>query len=121
MNLANTGQNKMTELKVGDVLTSSWGYDQTNVDFYQVIKTTKTMVTLQQIEGTVVSSSDHRNKVMPVLNKPLAYWNNEPEKPVRRKINSCRDGEIYVKISSCQYARLWNGQPKYETNSLSGH
>lgn len=25
-------------LKVGDILVSSWGYDQTNIDFYQVIR-----------------------------------------------------------------------------------
>ena len=25
-------------LKVGDVLRSSWGYDQTNVDYYEVVE-----------------------------------------------------------------------------------
>lgn len=29
-------QNQPSKLKVGDVLRCSWGYDQTNVDFYQV-------------------------------------------------------------------------------------
>ena len=28
-------------LKVGDVLSSSWGYDQTNIDFYYVVRTTE--------------------------------------------------------------------------------
>ena len=26
-------------LKVGDILYSSWGYDQTNIDFYEVVET----------------------------------------------------------------------------------
>ena len=36
-------------LKVGDVLDCSWGYDQTNVDFYQVVATTEKTVTFREI------------------------------------------------------------------------
>jgi hypothetical protein len=31
--------NRPSELSVGDILYTSWGYDQTNVEFFQVIKT----------------------------------------------------------------------------------
>lgn len=31
-------RNKPHSLKVGDVLSSSWGYDQTNVDFYMITR-----------------------------------------------------------------------------------
>ena len=27
-------------MKQGDVFVSSWGYEQTNVDFYEVVRTT---------------------------------------------------------------------------------
>ena len=37
-------------LKVGDILRSMWGYDQTNVDYYQVTATIgKTMVEIREI------------------------------------------------------------------------
>jgi hypothetical protein len=36
-------------LKVGDVLYSSWGYDQTNVEFYQITATTPKTVTFREI------------------------------------------------------------------------
>lgn len=36
---------------VGDVLCEVWGYDQTNYDFYKVIKVTKQTVTLEKING----------------------------------------------------------------------
>lgn len=36
---------------VGDVLCSTWGYDQTNYDFYKVIKTTAKTVTLEKMSG----------------------------------------------------------------------
>src|SRR4051794_18893251 len=31
--------NQGHSLKVGDIITNSWGYDQTNVDWYRVTKT----------------------------------------------------------------------------------
>lgn len=37
-------------MKVGDVFRSSWGYEQTNVDYFQVIKLIgKTMMLVQEI------------------------------------------------------------------------
>ncbi len=35
--------------KVGDIIYNSWGYEQTNIDFYQVVKTTKKTITIQRI------------------------------------------------------------------------
>ena len=44
-------------LAVGDVLKSCWGYDQTNVDFYEVIALVgKTMVEIRKIGSTMTSS-----------------------------------------------------------------
>jgi hypothetical protein len=45
-------------LKVGDLLSASWGYDQTNVDYYQVVKTTKRMVHLRKVAGARVPDSE---------------------------------------------------------------
>jgi hypothetical protein len=36
------------DLKVGDVVYNSWGYDQTNVDYYQVVKATDHYVWLRK-------------------------------------------------------------------------
>lgn len=36
-------------LVVGDVIYNSWGYDQTNIDFYEVVKTSANFVWLQPI------------------------------------------------------------------------
>ncbi len=43
-------RNKPNSLKEGDILSYSWGYDQTNVDFYQVVATTKKSVKLRPIQ-----------------------------------------------------------------------
>jgi hypothetical protein len=42
------------DVKVGDIFYSSWGYDQTNVDFYKVIRTTKCTADLVEIGKTMV-------------------------------------------------------------------
>lgn len=47
-------RSKPHTLQVGDVITNSWGYDQTNVDMYQVVKATANFVWLQPIAGEMV-------------------------------------------------------------------
>ena len=36
-------------LKVGDIIVNSWGYDQTNIDFYAVVKTSEHFVWLHPV------------------------------------------------------------------------
>ena len=36
-------------LKVGDILVDSWGYDQTNIDYFQVIGVEELFVTVREI------------------------------------------------------------------------
>ena len=109
-------------LKINDILVSSWGYDQTNVDFYQVVKVSKCFAELMPIVGGYVECSDRgTDKVVPILSERLHYSQyDNPEPILRRKISSSH-GEIYIRISSCQYARPWNGQPQRQTNSAFGH
>lgn len=52
---------KGNPLKVGDLLSASWGYEQTNVDYYQVVKTTKRMVWLRKVAGETVEGSEGRD------------------------------------------------------------
>jgi len=39
-------------IKPGDIFYNSWGYEQTNIDFYQVVKTTAKTITLRKIKST---------------------------------------------------------------------
>lgn len=45
------------QIAVGDVLRSSWGYDQTNVNFYQVVDRKGSTVTLRPIASEQVDNS----------------------------------------------------------------
>jgi hypothetical protein len=49
----------LTELhpyKVGDILINSWGWEQTNIDAYQVVKATGKSVTIRQIATASVAN-----------------------------------------------------------------
>ena len=54
--------------QVGDILHHSWGYDQTNCDFYQVVGVKHATVILRKIAAETVPGSEGFmcEKVMPV-------------------------------------------------------
>lgn len=39
------------DLKIGDVIYNMWGYDQTNIDYYQIVATTAKTVSLRKIKS----------------------------------------------------------------------
>ena len=97
------------EINVGDILECSWGYDQTNIDFYYVIKKAGSYITFIPMSNKIVeyNSNDMTGKVVP--NEP-----NYTAKPLRRKIQkSSISNSIWVKINSYSSASKWNGKPQY--------
>lgn len=53
-------------MKQGGIFVSSWGYDQTNVDFYKVVKVTAKTVMLIPIERKVQLKGFMRYTAMPI-------------------------------------------------------
>lgn len=90
---------------VGDILVSSWGWEQTNVDFYEVIAVTRGQVTIEKIgQRTDKTLTDMAENV--VANP--AYRTGEV---TRHRVTS--DG---VKIASYAHAYKWDGKPKYQSH-----
>lgn len=54
-------------LKVGDILYTSWGYDQTNVDFFVVTKVSGKMVTVAEIAGDYEATGHMAGKTWPAM------------------------------------------------------
>lgn len=52
-------------LKAGNILYTNWGWEQTNVEFYQVIEAKGKMVTIRQIESALEQSGFMSGKVLP--------------------------------------------------------
>jgi len=96
--------------QVGDILVSSWGYDQTNIDYYQVIERTAKMATIQKICKEFLDSGyPSEDKVIPLKDSFVG-------KPKKKKI-----GTYGITISSFETASLWDGKPDYETAAGWGH
>lgn len=45
-------------VKVGDISYTSWGYEQTNVNFYQVIRVTAKRATVRKIKSKIVEQNN---------------------------------------------------------------
>ena len=96
-------------LEVGDFLVAAWGYDQTNVDFYEVVGTKGKSVTLRQVRSRVAKETGHSEYVEPVAG---AFCSE----PFNR-----RPGVYGVKIDNVSRARKWDGKPRYQTAFGWGH
>jgi len=92
-------------ISVGDIWTSSWGYDQTNVDFYRVERVTKATVVLQEI-GSKLESDDGM-----MSGRVVADPSVQTGKQLRRKVNGTTDCP-HCKIESYSSASPWDGTPQ---------
>jgi hypothetical protein len=102
-------------IKVGDIFVDSWGYDQTNVDFYLVTKKLKASIKIVKIGSKIVSESKGAVRVVPV---PDAVIGEEQTKVPQGGYGS-DDG--YIRTYSFSHAMLWNGHPVHETAAGWGH
>lgn len=98
-------------IKEGDIFVDSWGYDQTNIDYYVVTKKLKASIKIKQIGKNVEYGEFSTNKVTP---NPLHFLSSGEE---MTKIP--QDG--YIKINGYRYAVLWDGVPDNETAAGWGH
>ena len=90
--------------KVGDILSSSWGYDQTNVDFYKVKKVMAKSVAIVQIGTSETSVGYLTGKAIP--------FGAEQGEVMTKRFRLTDDG-YGVRIASYASAYLWDGKPKY--------
>jgi hypothetical protein len=100
--------------QVGDILYASWGYDQTNVDFYQVVEVRGKDIILREIGSRVVG-----NKGGPT-EKVMAEPNEFIGPPLRKRPQGT-GSHTYVKITQSQTAFEWDGVPLHRTGPNWGH
>lgn len=95
-------------MKKGDILVSSWGYDQTNIDFYEVVKATEKTATPVELKSRREEDGYMRYHAMPIPGSGHG-------KPFRRRILDCLDVPA-CRINDSEFARLWDGTPKLGTS-----
>lgn len=88
-------------VKAGDIFYTSWGYEQTNVEFYQVVRATAKTVWLAEIEQDKEPFGFMSEWVLPkpdcfkgeVFRRRLASWAGENSAGVR--IHDCANGHLW--------------------------
>lgn len=93
--------------QIGDIFVATWGYEQTNADFFQVVGLTKSGVKVRHIEDKKTESSP---QAMSGYAMPLKNNFDGPIKTKRLR-NSQYWGEVFNAGDSMGTARKWDGKP----------
>ena len=127
-------------VEVGDFFSSSWGYDQTNVDFYKVVALTPKGVKVQKwskayasaptggpVEYVVPGEGPATYTDWSAVTPEMDYWERKeaqverPAPVVTKRLRSFGGGYVSFSVNSYSSASKWNGEPQYETGSGWGH
>lgn len=93
-------------LEVGHVLVASWGYEQTNIDFYQVTA----LVGRCMVEVRKIASGDASTGREPwATGKAVPALDQFTGPALRRRVNGASRA---VRIDDVRTASLWDGRPK---------
>ena len=102
---------------VGDILYSSWGYEQTNIDWYRIVKRTESSIWLEPLWGAREYDHSMAGYVVPKeAVKPIGEWEIGPPgsrwdgKPIRRKLRY-RDGRPVGISIKHGWTGPWGGKP----------
>lgn len=109
--------------KVGDILYSSWGYEQTNIDFYQVAELNgSSMITLKPVALEVKEAQ--RDSLL-AMSRSVSFKLPSEGGTVRERVDPLRGQSIrrkvsnlaaygypedFVKISEYEYAYKYKGE-----------
>lgn len=96
------------DIKPGDIYYTSWGYDQTNVDFYEVIAVAEKSISVREVAQRTTDSDPPADRVVPVPGKFVG--------PILKKVPNANGFSV-----ENHYARKWDGKPAYQTTSGWGH
>jgi len=102
---------------VDDILVCSWGYDQTNVDFYKVTRRTKASVWLVKIGQKLVPGSEGfmSEQVTPDPDHIRAWDWNDDFAPRIKRVRQYQ-GQANVRIASYAHAYPYDGRPEYQSH-----
>ena len=105
-------KNQTNKNFLGKVFYSSWGYDQTNVNFYQVVALRgKKTVILRELEKDYTATGAMCGEVKPILN---SFKNNET---YERRLNfNFSDVVVNDKYNYNAYLMKDTNSPKYTSS-----
>lgn len=98
---------------VGKILYSSWGYEQTNVEFFKVVRETEHNVWLQRIGSKPAPGLRNSCPDQEYVVADETQVSKEPPQRCKKKFYG---EQLSVRISTFQGAHEWNGKPLLATS-----
>ena len=96
-------QKPKADVKVGDIFVCSWGYEQTNIDFYKIVEVTKSSVKYVRLGAERRYTGPMQGECAPT---------NQTSGPTKTaRINVGLNGAVGFKVYSYASAYKWSGQP----------
>lgn len=100
-------------LQVGTVVVNTWGYDQTNVDFYMVMSATAQFVTLRELKSV---TKEETPMAMCGTTTPIIDGDEDIFKSTetsRHKVTESFLGD-YRKVINFKHGsgKVWDGKPQ---------
>lgn len=92
---------KANKLKPGAILFSSWGYEQTNIDFYIVLERKPASVVIQEI-------AQHKR----MTEADAGICTPDPDTKIGSPFLKMIDKHGTVRLNSYSYCDLWDGREK---------
>lgn len=106
-------KNQPNPFKVGDVLVNTWGYDQTNVDFYVVVRTTRHSVDIARCGAKSVDATGWASDTC--VPDPEKVSGETMRKRVQGYVDNDGSFNAYVTMNSYSSARKWDGKPEHRS------
>lgn len=95
-------------VKVGDVFCHSWGWEQTNIDFYEVINVRGQILELRQTMRENINPNHTGGIVVP---RKGEFYGNER---LKKRINF-NNGTPFIRMEF-GWCPIWEGKPEHFTN-----
>ena len=96
----------MKALKVGDILVYTWGWEQTNVDFYEVVGVTAKSAVIREVKAIRTDGPP-----MSMTGTSVPSPGDYDGEPQRKSVKHTEQGEPWVKMAH-GHADLWDGTPQ---------
>lgn len=96
---------------IGDIIVNSWGYEQTNIEFYKVTRITKRTIYVREIPKKEAENEWRGAMCSHVIPEPEFFLKDSQEFPLR--VNAMGDNTSLSNGKSYMYFHKWDGRPKY--------
>lgn len=99
-------KNFKSDLKAGDILSGTWGWEQTNVEFYKVLSKKGSTIEIRELGQKTVEGSTYSHGMADMR---LPGDNFVADAPIIKKLVR----SAYIKINDCISLSKWDGRAEY--------